>query len=238
MHVDAAYGGFFRLIADDTADGVAAAPFEAVAACDSVVIDPHKHGLQPYGCGAVLFRDPDVARHYLHESPYTYYTDDLEAGGHLGEISLECSRSGAAAAALWLTLQLVPLTSDGLGAVLRPCRRAALSWATALANSDELAPYQRPDLDIVTYLPRRERLSQVDRVSGHVLNAGMALPPDEAVFVATYEVTAQALAARGHRVVADVDRGRILRSVLMKPESETVLPVLQTRLEALSRSAG
>jgi hypothetical protein len=26
--------------------------------------------------------------------------------------------------------------------------------------------------------------------------------------------------------------------VLMKPESETVLPVLQTRLEALSRSAG
>jgi len=113
-----------------------------------------------------------------------------------------------------------------------------LSWATALANSDELASYQRPDLDIVTYLPRRERLSQVDRVSGHVLNAGMALPPDEAVFVATYEVTAQALAARGHRVVADVDRGRILRSVLMKPESETVLPVLQMRLEALSRSAG
>jgi glutamate/tyrosine decarboxylase-like PLP-dependent enzyme len=238
VHVDAAYGGFFRLIADDTADGVAAAPFEAVAACDSVVIDPHKHGLQPYGCGAVLFRDPDVARHYLHESPYTYYTDDLEAGGHLGEISLECSRSGASAAALWLTLQLVPLTSDGLGAVLRPCRRAALSWATALANSDELAPYQRPDLDIVTYLPRRERLSRVDRVSGHVLNAGMALPPDEAIFVATYEVTAQALTARGHRVVADVDRGRILRSVLMKPESETVLPVLQTRLEALSRSAG
>ena len=25
----------------------------AVADADSVVIDPHKHGLQPYGCGAV-----------------------------------------------------------------------------------------------------------------------------------------------------------------------------------------
>ena len=67
-----------------------------------MVIDPHKHGLQPYGCGAVLFRDPGVAQHYLHDSPYTYFTsDDL----HLGEISLECSRAGAAAAALWLTLR-------------------------------------------------------------------------------------------------------------------------------------
>jgi glutamate/tyrosine decarboxylase-like PLP-dependent enzyme len=238
VHVDAAYGGFFRLIADDTADGVAAAPFAAVARCDSVVVDPHKHGLQPYGCGAVLFRDPEVARHYLHDSPYTYYTDDPEAGGHLGEISLECSRSGAAAAALWLTLQLVPLSPEGLGAVLRPCRRAALDWAAALDASEELAAYQRPDLDIVTYLPRRERLSEVDRVSAHVLQAGAALPPDEAVFVATYEVVAAACAARGHRVAADVERGRILRSVLMKPESAAVLPGLQARLEALSRSAG
>ena len=33
----------------------------AIAEADSVVIDPHKHGLQPYGCGAVLFADPAVA---------------------------------------------------------------------------------------------------------------------------------------------------------------------------------
>ncbi len=97
VHVDAAYGGFFRLIADDTDDGVAAAPFAAIATCDSVVIDPHKHGLQPYGCGAVLFRDPSVARHYLHDSPYTYFTSDEL---HLGEISLECSSLCATAAAL------------------------------------------------------------------------------------------------------------------------------------------
>ena len=31
IHVDAAYGGFFRLIADDTTDGVHAAPFQAIA---------------------------------------------------------------------------------------------------------------------------------------------------------------------------------------------------------------
>ena len=76
---------------------MAAAPFAAIAECDSAVVDPHEHSLQPYGCGAVLFRDPAVAGHYLHDSPYTYFTSDEL---HLGEISLECSRAGPATAAL------------------------------------------------------------------------------------------------------------------------------------------
>lgn len=230
VHVDAAYGGFFRLIADDLPDGVAAAPFGAIADCDSVVIDPHKHGLQPYGCGAVLFRDPGVARHYLHDSPYTYFTSDEL---HLGEISLECSRAGAAAAALWLTLRLLPLTPDGLGAVLRPGRRATLDWARRIGASDELRLFQPPQLDILTYFPARDRLSEIDAVSAAVMAAGMALPPEEAVFLATYNVDGAALAARGHRVEADVPSGRILRSVLMKPESEAAVPALHGRVLGL-----
>ena len=69
LHVDAAYGGFFALIADGQDPGVAPESFAAVARADSVVIDPHKHGLQPYGCGCVLFADPAVGRFYAHDSP-------------------------------------------------------------------------------------------------------------------------------------------------------------------------
>ncbi len=127
VHVDAAYGGFFTLLAGaDGPAGLDEAPWRAIAACDSVVVDPHKHGLQPYGCGAVLFADPDVGRFYRHDSPYTYFTSGEL---HLGEISLECSRAGAAAAALWLTFQLLPPTPDGLGRALAAGRRAALAWA-------------------------------------------------------------------------------------------------------------
>jgi glutamate/tyrosine decarboxylase-like PLP-dependent enzyme len=238
VHVDAAYGGFFRLIADDTGEGVAAAPFAAIAAADSVVIDPHKHGLQPYGCGAVLFRDPSVARHYLHDSPYTYFTSDEL---HLGEISLECSRAGAAAAALWLTLQLLPLTADGLGAVLRPGRRAALAWADLIGQSEELSLFQRPQLDILSYFPNcfpgRPRLSEIDRASGHVLETGMNLPSPQALFVATYTVDGASLAARGHQVEADVASGRILRSVLMKPETESHVPALHEQVLSLLAGA-
>jgi glutamate/tyrosine decarboxylase-like PLP-dependent enzyme len=231
IHVDAAYGGFFGLIADDTADGVASAPFRAVAACDSVVVDPHKHGLQPYGCGAVLFADPSVGRFYQHDSPYTYFTSTEL---HLGEISLECSRAGAAAAALWLTFQVLPPTPDGLGSLLRPARRAALRWADLIEESGCLDLYQRPDLDVLAFLPVAPTLSEVDRISAAVMRAGLSASPKDSVYVATYSVTAQALAARGHRVREDVPKGQILRSALMKPESEQWVDYLHSRITELT----
>ena len=109
LHLDAAYGGYFRLIANELAEPARSA-FQAMQEADSIVVDPHKHGLQPYGCGCVLFRDPTVGRFYKHDSPYTYFTSNEL---HLGEISLECSRAGAAAVALWATQRLLPLTPGG-----------------------------------------------------------------------------------------------------------------------------
>ncbi|HET7900119.1 MAG TPA: aminotransferase class V-fold PLP-dependent enzyme, partial [Candidatus Nanopelagicales bacterium] len=231
VHVDTAYGGFFALVADDSPDGVARSPYAAIARADSVVVDPHKHGLQPYGCGTVLFADPSVGRFYAHDSPYTYFSSDEL---HLGEISIECSRAGAAAAALWLTLEVLPLTDAGLGQVLRAGRRGALAWAALLEDSDELASYQSPELDIVTYLPRRATMSAVDSASHRLFDAAAAGDPTEQIHLATYTVTGPALAARGHPIEADADAARILRSTVMKPESEAYVPSIHARLEQLA----
>lgn len=242
VHVDAAYGGFFTLLAGRGDLGIDAAPWQAIAQCDSVVVDPHKHGLQPYGCGAVLFADPDVGRFYLHDSPYTYFTSDEL---HLGEISLECSRAGAAAAALWLTFQLLPPTPDGLGRVLAAGRRAALDWARLLSDSDLLELYQQPELDIVSYFPTASSppaapappaapsLSAIDEASARMLAAGMA-DPAHPVYLSTLRVTADAFARRHPGVAADRDGARILRSVLMKPESDSFVTELHARVERLA----
>ncbi len=233
IHVDAAYGGFFALIADDSPDGVASAPFGATALADSIVVDPHKHGLQPYGCGAVLFADPEVGRFYVHDSPYTYFTSDEL---HLGEISLECSRAGAAAAALWLTLEVLPLTPDGLGAALRPGRRGALTWHDLHRQSDAFNAYQPPELDIVTYLPARTSMSAVDAASQAVFRQSGEGEPGEQIHVATYGVSPQQLKARGHDLREDASAARILRSVVMKPESEAAIPGIHARLESIART--
>jgi glutamate/tyrosine decarboxylase-like PLP-dependent enzyme len=232
FHIDAAYGGFFTLLAGaEGPEGLAPEPWQAIARCDSVVVDPHKHGLQPYGCGAVLFRDPEVGRFYLHDSPYTYFTStDL----HLGEISLECSRAGASAAALWLTFQLLPPTADGLGRVLAAGRRAALKWAQLITTSDHLELYQQPELDIVSYFPVVDpaTLSGIDRASARILTDGMTSP--DPVFLSTLRADSEAFAARHPKVTTDADGARILRSVLMKPESEHHVEHLHQQVERLA----
>jgi len=220
LHVDAAYGGFFALL-DDL---VPVAPFRAIAECDSVVVDPHKHGLQPYGCGAVLFRDPAVGRLYKHDSPYTYFTSGEL---HLGEISLECSRAGAAAAALWLTLRaldLAPILAAGL--------RAARAWAALIEASDALRLHRRPELDILTYFPAAPAASAVDAASARMLADGMADP--DPVYLSTLRIDAREFAAAHPEVEMDAAGVRILRSVLMKPEHEPAVPWLHARVSALA----
>lgn len=224
IHADAAYGGFFSLLArlpegDDAAlSPEDAASFQAISRCDSVVIDPHKHGLQPYGCGSVLFRDASVGRFYVHDSPYTYFTS---AELHLGEISLECSRAGAAAAALWATLECFPLEAEtGLGPVLQQARRAALRWAGLIDASSELRLLMPPGLDIIAYYPvlsgREQRVSEISALTHRVFEAGMIDGPD-AYFLAKMHISPERL-ARHTDLVWDAPTLVALRSVLMKPE--------------------
>jgi glutamate/tyrosine decarboxylase-like PLP-dependent enzyme len=231
VHVDAAYGGFFSILAWSDQSPVTPAPFRAIAECDSVVVDPHKHGLQPYGCGAVLFADPTVGRFYQHDSPYTYFTSDEL---HLGEISLECSRAGAAAAGLWATLELFPLTPEGLGALLAAGRRAALDWAARLRASDVLELLHQPELDIVTFFPSNARsTSAVDRQSQELYDALAAA--DDPIFLSLLRASAAEIRRRRPGVSDDQPTARVLRSVLMKPEHELVVDELHERAEAAAR---
>jgi glutamate/tyrosine decarboxylase-like PLP-dependent enzyme len=223
LHVDAAYGGFFSLLADGGEPGVAAGPFAAIARADSVVVDPHKHGLQPYGCGCVLFADPGVGRFYAHDSPYTYFTSgDL----HLGEISLECSRAGAAAAALWTTLRALPLTRAGLGRHLAAARAAALRVAAALDADPRTAVVLEPELDIVCVLPAGVPAAGASAAAEHAFDT----LAEAGWHVAKLRVATRWLRARHPGIDPDADSTTVLRCCLLKREHEAVAAELAAAL--------
>jgi glutamate/tyrosine decarboxylase-like PLP-dependent enzyme len=228
VHIDAAYGGFFTLVARQANSPIDPAPFQAIAESDSVVVDPHKHGLQPYGCGSVIFRDPAVGRFYVHNSPYTYFTsNDL----HLGEISLECSRAGAAAAAAWVTFKCFPLQSDrGLGPLLAKGCRAATAWAKLLDEHERFRLVVEPELDILNFYPvpavaGTTRASAISALTESVYQGAMD-DPDDPVFLAKFVATRELLERRDARIEWDEPTVTVLRSVLMKPEHLAWVPRL------------
>jgi glutamate/tyrosine decarboxylase-like PLP-dependent enzyme len=226
VHVDTAYGGYFRLV--DNLDADTSAAFECLDQADSIVVDPHKHGLQPYGCGCVLFRDPHVGSIYKHDSPYTYFSSDEL---HLGEISLECSRAGASAVALWATMRLLPLVSGGEFAQrLARGRAAALDLYARLKRDPRTLTVMRPELDIVVWAPAGVRASDISaRSARHFDEAARAN-----LHLALMELPASLLKSHWPRVEFDRDRVTCLRSCLMKPEHEEWLDAIWSILDKLA----
>ena len=210
VHADAAYGGYFVLA--ENLGPHARGAFERIGESDSIVIDPHKHGLQPYGCGCVLFRDPSVGRLYKHDSPYTYFSS---AELHLGEISLECSRPGAAAAALWATQKLLPLAKGGEFAEgLERGRAAALKLYEKIRMDRRFVVGFEPELDILVFAPRGQSVSEISAKSRAIFEVAAR----RGLHLAVAQLPVDFFPSLAGKVRRDQETMSVLRSVLMKPE--------------------
>ncbi len=224
VHADAAYGGYFGLCSN--LGEAARATYDHLSEVDSIVVDPHKHGLQPYGCGCVLFRDPEVGRFYKHDSPYTYFSS---AELHLGEISLECSRAGASAVALWATQKLFPLTTDGqFSAWLSQSLDAAQDFWQRLNASPKFQALMRPELDIVVYAVAADSASTASQAARDVF----ARAADNNLHLSMIEVPAVLVSSCLPTLRVDAESVTCLRSVLMKPEHKDWLDRIMRILEA------
>lgn len=220
IHADAAYGGYFILtenLNENTKEN-----YLLLNEVDSIVIDPHKHGLQPYGCGCVIFKNPNVGKFYKHDSPYTYFSSEEL---HLGEISLECSRPGASAAALWATMKLFPLIKKGeFAKQLESCRSAASNFYELIINNNRWITSFEPELDIVTWLPKADTIEKTNEVSNKIFNK--AAEKNLHLALATLPTTFYNINTKQSGNVT------ALRSVFMKPEHkdwiEEIYKILNT----------
>lgn len=221
IHADAAYGGYFRLI--ENLEPSTQENYRLLDQVDSIVIDPHKQGLQPYGCGCVLFSDPNVAKFYLHDSPYTYFTSDEL---HLGEISLECSRAGASAVGLWATHQLMPPVPKGqFASDLEKSRSAALKLYDMLDAHTHFMTLMEPETDIVAWTIRGKSTS----VMSDLAQAFFKKAEGNHLYLSLYKYQTSKFIDPDFAI--DSEYLVCLRSCVMKPEHADWLGEIWKRME-------
>ncbi len=166
LHIDAAYGGFFRSsILDENnkrlsfnATSVNSEytynQLNALKDTDSITIDPHKQGLVSYGAGAVLYKNEKLKSVMLNTAPYTYHITDKP---NIGMFSMEGSRPGAMAAACYLTYLTYPLNISGVGNILSYSFSAAKKFSELINTSNNFASIHSPDLDICCFFPKTSK---------------------------------------------------------------------------------
>ena len=146
VHVDAAWGGYLATLFrhEDgslrTREEVAAdyvqfptpavhAAFAALGETDSVTVDPHKLGYLPYGSGAFVCRDHRAMALLAERADYVFHAATpagyLARYRSLGQFIPEGSKSGAAAAAVYVTHRVLPLDHAHFGRLPRATVRAA-----------------------------------------------------------------------------------------------------------------
>ena len=146
VHVDAAWGGYLATVfrnedgslrdRDEIATDYQSFPsnevYSAIAALgesDSITIDPHKLGYLPFGTGAFLCRDHRLTALLSEEADYVFHGNTpksyLERYRSLGQFIPEGSKSGANAAAVFVTHRVLPLDYRNFGRLTRQTLQSA-----------------------------------------------------------------------------------------------------------------
>jgi glutamate/tyrosine decarboxylase-like PLP-dependent enzyme len=146
LHVDAAYGGFVVLAAEERR------LLPGLGRARSVTLDPHKWLFQPYETGCLMVRDPaDLERAFRVFPEYLQDTDLGYEQVNFADRGLQLTRSFRALK-VWMSLQVHGRAAHAraIEHALGLTRRAG-AWIEARAELELLSP---PSLGIVCFRAR------------------------------------------------------------------------------------
>jgi len=167
IHVDAAWGGYLATLFRTPEGGLrplaemqsqfedhfpSAGTHAAIAALpgtDSITVDPHKLGYLPFGAGAFLCRDQRAMGLLVEDADYVFSDaaceDYFARYRKLGRFTLEGSKSGAIAAAVYVTHKVLPLDHQHFGRITAETIRAT---ATFMRRARRFAEQMRGRLEV------------------------------------------------------------------------------------------
>ena len=147
FHVDAAYGGFFKLV------GTLDSKFEGIQEADSVTLDPHKTLFLPFGTGTILVKDKDKllkAYHYLAD----YMQDTIDADEEISpaDISPEQTKHFRGMR-VWLPLKLFGLKPFRASLEEKMCLARYFYDEIKTVQNFEVGPEPELSIAIFRYVP-------------------------------------------------------------------------------------
>ncbi|MCF7949640.1 MAG: tyrosine decarboxylase MfnA [Spirochaetia bacterium] len=179
LHVDAAFGGFVLPFLEAAGypmgDSVSGAEHTgslkypgvfdfSLAGVSSITLDPHKMGRTPIPAGCILYRDEEIAGSSTTQVSYL-------AGGKTRQRTIVGTRSGAAVAAVWASLQHIGF--DGYRDTVRRCMQNTYFLKNRIDAMSGIETVIPPVMNVLGIRPSRgtaEELADGLRARGFALS--------------------------------------------------------------------
>jgi glutamate/tyrosine decarboxylase-like PLP-dependent enzyme len=166
LHLDAAYGGYFKTMFTGENDGnndYLNSVFKYSAHADSITIDPHKLGHTPYGAGVFLTKHGFVKEFVSEKAEYCLADQAADEPMQIGKYILEGSKSGAVATSVYFTNKLITLDSKGYGKLLQNFNEIATLFYQKILSFNqlneghrlfEIVPLMEPQSNLICFYLR------------------------------------------------------------------------------------
>ena len=164
FHVDAAFGGFVLPFLESAGYPYGGSAFDfSLEGVSSITVDPHKMGRTPIPAGCILYRGEEIAGSSTTHVSYL-------AGGKTRQRTIVGTRSGAATAAVWATLQ--HLGWDGFSSTVRECMQQTHYLKARIDSLPGIEAVIEPVMNVLGIRPTAE---SSDELAGRLRQRGYAL---------------------------------------------------------------
>ncbi len=246
VHVDAAWGGYLATLLRNPDGSLRAlaqlrrefqafptsSSYAAVAAlghCESITVDPHKLGFVPYGAGAFICRDQRAMGLLSEDADYVFHSDrddDYFARYRkLGRYILEGSKSGAAAAAVYVTHKVLPLDHGNFGRIVAESIRStevffahAHRFAKAMEGVAQVCIPFAPDSNLVCLAINPIGNRDVAAMNAFIHQLYETLHCTPGMNLQSHEFFGSITSLRAE-VMGEADMAQVLRELQLDPET-------------------
>ncbi|MDD4972900.1 MAG: pyridoxal-dependent decarboxylase [Bacteriovorax sp.] len=184
LHLDAAYGGYFKTMFTSTVsenDEYLGEVFKYTSQADSITIDPHKLGHTPYGAGVFLTKHGFAKEFVSETAEYCLASQSADEPVQIGKYILEGSKSGAIATSVYFTNKLITLDYQGYGKLLKSFNDITMSFYQKILNFNlidtenkqfEIVPIIKPQSNLICFYLKPKRthtLSEINEFNAKII---------------------------------------------------------------------